>query len=203
MAFLQAFMGVMGDHMMHLESSASTSDASSRIENGAASAARSVVGPAQSSSHEEPVSRKSRLLIEELTPPAATTCTSVARCDSEAPRVPEPARSSPHSLSTFPLSHVSSTSPSAALPRVLGTGGLSADEVVRAAEAGQIASGDAEVRAVLTNRELMRVMSDPAVQRALAECSADGSKLAMYLRDPDMSKKLRMLAAHGLIRIER
>jgi hypothetical protein len=87
------------------------------------------------------------------------------------------------------------------LSAVFGSGGLSADDVVRAAQSGQLAGGDAEVRAVLSNREVMGVFSDPVIQRVLAECAADGSKLARYMRDPDVARKLQLLAKHGLIGI--
>jgi hypothetical protein len=78
----------------------------------------------------------------------------------------------------------------------------SVDDIVSATEAGAIAGEDAEVRAVLGNREVMRVLGEAQVQAMMRECAADGGRLRFYLGIPEMRRKLMLLKQHGLIRFE-
>jgi len=74
------------------------------------------------------------------------------------------------------------------------------DDIVEASVAGRIAADDPEVRAVLSNRELMTMLHE--MQPVLRECSEDPARLRFYRGVPAMFDKLRRLQAAGLIRFE-
>lgn len=175
LAFLKKFMGLMGDHLVKL---------------GGATAGEGVKDSTAAPLVPAKEDRERRVLIAEVLPQAVDTAPRSAHSDSAL--LPRSA--------TIATSR-ESTSGKGGLETALGSGGLSTEEVVRAAESGRIAGSDAEVRAVLSNRELMAILSDPVIQHVMTECSKDGSKLSQFMRDRNISTKLSVLAKHGLIKI--
>lgn len=83
------------------------------------------------------------------------------------------------------------------LPRLPAT--VSPVDIQRAAAH---AGADEEVRRVLSNPALAAILGDPAIQRALSECREDGTRIRKFMQQPEIARKLRVLAEHGLIRIE-
>ena len=75
----------------------------------------------------------------------------------------------------------------------------SVNEVVEAAQKGQVAADDDAVRQVLSNRKLAALLADPATQQLLQECAADPQALAAAMRNKQTAASLRLLAEHGLI----
>ena len=82
-------------------------------------------------------------------------------------------------------------------PRLPAT--VSPEDIQRAAT---LPGADDEVRRVLSNPILAAILGDPAIQRALSECREDGTRIRKYMQQPEIARKLRTLAEHGLIRIE-
>ena len=72
------------------------------------------------------------------------------------------------------------------------------EDIKRAAE---FAGADEEVRRVLSNPVLAAILGDPVIQRILSECREDGSRIRKYMQVPEVARKLRTLAEHGLVSI--
>lgn len=92
----------------------------------------------------------------------------------------------------------SSSSRSAAGAALPAAATIKPEDIKRAAE---FAGADDEVRRVLSNPVLAAILGDPVIQRILSECREDGSRIRKYMQVPEVARKLRTLAEHGLVSI--
>lgn len=82
--------------------------------------------------------------------------------------------------------------------------GIGADtaSIAAAAKAGSLPPGtDDEVRAVLSNPELVEVLNDAQIRGILDECRKDPYALRKYLGDVQIRRKLDVLSRAGLIQL--
>jgi hypothetical protein len=70
--------------------------------------------------------------------------------------------------------------------------------VVAAAVSGEL-QVDEEVRAALSNAELVEVLRDPSIQGIMQECAADAGRFRHYLQVPEVRKKLLVMRKAGLV----
>ncbi len=73
--------------------------------------------------------------------------------------------------------------------------------MAQAAQRGDIAKEDEEVRAVMSDPEVLQLLMDPGMQRVLEECRQQPQRLPMYMRNPTMRENLMKLQKAGLIKI--
>mgnify|MGYP005995117019 CR=1 FL=1 len=76
-----------------------------------------------------------------------------------------------------------------------------ATAMAQAAQRGDIAKEDEEVRAVMSDPEVLQLLMDPGMQRVLEECRQQPQRLPMYMRNPTMRDNLMKLQNAGLIKI--
>jgi len=76
-----------------------------------------------------------------------------------------------------------------------------AKAMAQAAQRGDIAKEDEEVRAVMSDPEVLQLLMDPGMQRVLEECRQQPQRLPMYMRNPTMRENLMRLQKAGLIKI--
>lgn len=76
-------------------------------------------------------------------------------------------------------------------------------QLCRFHNAEEVAQDDEEVRNVLSDQQVVSLLTDPNMQRILEESRNDPAKFSQYLKDPDIRAKLMTLQRAGLIRIER
>eukprot|EP01138_Halocafeteria_seosinensis_P011150 gb/GECG01011387.1/.p1 GENE.gb/GECG01011387.1/~~gb/GECG01011387.1/.p1 ORF type:complete len:364 (+),score=87.88 gb/GECG01011387.1/:1-1092(+) len=79
---------------------------------------------------------------------------------------------------------------------------IDAEKLAEKAKRREVAQDDDDVRNVLSDPQVVSLLTDPNMQRILEESRNDPSKFSQYLRDPDTRAKLMTLQKAGLIRIE-
>jgi hypothetical protein len=180
--FLKTYMAAMGEHFTKLgekEEKEKGKEGEKKEGSGAASKAPSAA---------EASKKTSKVLISELDEEEA----------SKAASAPSKPKASASSAPDIGLTESSTTKKASA-----GAGGNilpKVDDIVDMARKGEIKADD-EVKAVLSNADLMRMLSDPETQKMMQECAKDGSKLRFYLGIPEMRRRLQMLEKHGLIKL--